>query len=635
MKKRIAVFASGWASQILAQYLEGLSGALKGQMADTYLFICYPSWASTPEERQGEFNILRLPHLEDFDGVIILSNGLEFNDQINFIVEKCRQSGTPSISLGIKFDGLYYVGVDNASGMRDLCAHLINEHKITHPFFLAGSRDNADSNMRLEVLKDVMKKNNLAFDDSMLFYTDWENSKTIDFVNAYCKSGKPLPDAFICANDGIAMNTCLALDQNGYSVPKDCIVTGFDNLLEAQVYNPSISSVNQNYVRLGKESGNLILKLAEGIPQPQDHIIPSDFHASESCCPSKAGDIDILRRKMCKDYYVNRSYDTLIERKLNYIERMILTGKVFTDIRKNLAETLNYEFSYDSDTFHIVLDPSYEMSIYNSNVEMPVEGYSTYMQVAVSYEKGVISGVETFASRELIPDHKPDDSEHLYVFLPIHDGNATFGYCVLSDCYSKIDSHYLLKYQQRLNMALERYRQKLNLDELNRRLTDITRIDSLTHVKNRMAYQQLEKELLGKIKTDRNVEFGIIMFDVNNLKKINDELGHKAGDEYIIKSSRLICRTFKQSPVFRLGGDEFLAVLQMDDYEHRTELLDSLCTKMQDLQKEGVPLTERISIAYGMTEYNPEADRTVEDVFKRADEIMYKKKIAMKGGDVR
>lgn len=629
-KKRIAIFASGWASQILNQFLTGLGKTLKGTQTDLFLFLCYPSWTTTRKERNGEFNIFRLPQLEDFDGAIIISNALEFNDQVELIVNRCRKSGTPTISIGMKFDGLFYVGVDNASGMRSLCRHLIQKHNVTHPFFLAGSEGNPDSVSRLNVLKEVMEDLGLSFDDSQVYYTNWENSKAVSFVHELCQSGKPLPDALICANDGIAMNACLEFSRNGYSVPDDIIVTGFDNLLEAQVFTPSISSVTQNYILLGRECARLLSSAMSGMSVPDEIVIPSNFTVSESCCPSETRNADALRKKVCRNYYVEKSADTPVEHKLNYIERMVMKGRTYADIRKNLVPTLTYEFNYDNDTFHLLLEPGYEASITNPDVEMMREGYSKNMLVAVSCQNGHVSRKKMIASRDLIPDNKDDGREHLYIFLPLHEEDNTYGYFVMSDCQERLDTHYFIKFQQRLNVTLERYRQKLSLDALNTQLTEITRVDALTHVKNRMSYQLESKELSDAIKDNKKPSFAIVMFDVNNLKIINDEYGHKAGDEYIIQSSHIICHTFKHSPVFRIGGDEFLTILRGEDYRNRLELIEVFSKKMNELKEADIPEYERISIACGMSEYQKETDSDVEDVFRRADKAMYKNKAEMK-----
>ena len=120
------------------------------------------------------------------------------------------------------------------------------------------------------------------------------------------------------------------------------------------------------------------------------------------------------------------------------------------------------------------------------------------------------------------------------------------------------------------------------------------------------------------------------MFDVNSLKLINDSLGHEAGDEYLIRSCHLICSVFKHSPVYRMGGDEFVAVLSDEDYENR----DSLMNKINELMSpysDDLPLPpDYVSIACGMSSYDINTDKSVADVSKRADEQMYQDKAAKK-----
>lgn len=632
MSKKIAVFASGWAVQILSPFLTGLSNALKNSSIDTYLFMCHPSWTSTEKERHGEFNIFRLPHLEDFDIAIVISNGLEFNNEIDFLFDKCRKAGIPSITIGIKADGFYYLGVDNETGMRELCSHLVDFHHVKNVMFLAGSKENPDSNLRLKVLEEVCQKNNIPFSrEENLFYTNWENHTVTEYIDAWCEAKKPLPDVFVCANDGIALNVCLSLKKYGFSVPKDTLVTGFDNISDAKVFDPAISSVNQNYETIGFESGKLSIDVLNGVKREKEIIIPCKFIVNESCCETKADESNLFRRKMCCTFYANKSEDTILDRKLNQIERVILTGKKYEDIRQNTILTFENEFKDLGDSFHIILEQSYALSINNTSFPLRTDGYSSALEIAYSREKGVVSKANIFNARNLIPDHIPDKNEHLYVFLPLHDDEYSFGYFIMCDCIEKIDSHYIQKYQQRLNITLERYRQKLALNEVNRRLIEINRIDPLTQVKNRMAYEARAKELDSEIQSESAPAFGIAMFDVNNLKKINDGLGHNSGDIYIINACRLICRAFAHSPVFRIGGDEFLAILQNDDLLNKAKILSQMKKTMKELAKSNNSEEEKVSIASGIAVYSSKMDESVQDVVNRADAIMYKNKAAMKG----
>ena len=120
------------------------------------------------------------------------------------------------------------------------------------------------------------------------------------------------------------------------------------------------------------------------------------------------------------------------------------------------------------------------------------------------------------------------------------------------------------------------------------------------------------------------------MVDMNKLKDINDSCGHKAGDQYIRGCCRMVCEVFKHSPVYRIGGDEFIVVLQGHDYKERHALVEELRENFDKKynQTELKPWF-RYSAAVGMAE-NASYDTTVDPVFKRADNAMYEDKKCFK-----
>ena len=105
MKKKIAVFTTGWCCEILSQFLTGMQSALKDEGADVFLFTCYPTYVDTPAIKQGELNIFTLPDLHDFDGVVIFGSGLGFHDEIEKIMVRSREAGIPVVMQGAKHDG--------------------------------------------------------------------------------------------------------------------------------------------------------------------------------------------------------------------------------------------------------------------------------------------------------------------------------------------------------------------------------------------------------------------------------------------------------------------------------------------------------------------------------------------------
>jgi len=165
--------------------------------------------------------------------------------------------------------------------------------------------------------------------------------------------------------------------------------------------------------------------------------------------------------------------------------------------------------------------------------------------------------------------------------------------------------------------------------DLNRRVF----IDALTSVRNKGAFDEYILGIQNRILDGENLEFAIIILDCDDLKQINDRYGHDKGDEYIRNSSRLICRTFKQSPIFRLGGDEFAVVLQNEDFRNRKELTELFARNSEEICASAENRWEQVCVSMGMAEYDPDADTSVSDVIRRADRAMYENKRARKESD--
>ena len=154
----------------------------------------------------------------------------------------------------------------------------------------------------------------------------------------------------------------------------------------------------------------------------------------------------------------------------------------------------------------------------------------------------------------------------------------------------------------------------------------LANIDPMTGVKSKHAYMVSEKAADIAIASGTAQEFAVVVCDVNGLKKINDTLGHKAGDEYIRAACKMVCTIFKHSPVYRIGGDEFVVVMSGRDYIIRKDLMRLLHDQsVEHINKGGAV------VSAGISDYRPGEDKSYHDVFERADELMYEEKQLLKG----
>lgn len=161
-------------------------------------------------------------------------------------------------------------------------------------------------------------------------------------------------------------------------------------------------------------------------------------------------------------------------------------------------------------------------------------------------------------------------------------------------------------------------------------MDELANTDSLTGIRNKTAYATMIAKLDQHIE-DGDAEFCIVMIDVNFLKRVNDTYGHERGNEYLINACKLVCSVFGEEHVYRIGGDEFVVIVSGD--------MVSLCRyfvkqfEMEMSRKNTNALLEpweKISAAVGVAVYQKGIDKTADEVFKRADALMYENKLAMK-----
>jgi len=228
------------------------------------------------------------------------------------------------------------------------------------------------------------------------------------------------------------------------------------------------------------------------------------------------------------------------------------------------------------------------------------------MQHAMQKEtllKNLFAYGKTFLNYRLIIDGRPQYVS-LYAILPKEDSDHIIVSVANIDASKRMEQ----AYQDALDLANK---------------------DAMTGVRNKRAYAQMESEYDERISEKRQEPFAVIVCDLNGLKQVNDTLGHKAGDDFISGNCAILCDVFSHSPVFRIGGDEFAVLLRGRDYENRDALIHQLKEDLNARRHLGI-----LPLAFGISEYDPESDLRLQDVFERADKLMYSNKEKCKTGEI-
>ncbi len=314
------------------------------------------------------------------------------------------------------------------------------------------------------------------------------------------------------------------------------------------------------------------------------------------------------------------------------INAEVIAEQVFMQSQKNsitynaIAETLASHY----DIIHYVDIEGESYSTFSTNktfgnLEVRGEGEEFFKYVLIDAENNVFfedkERVLTCLTKDYLISSLDNTKQFNMDYRLIKNENIQ--YTRLSVMFSSDHTHFIF--------GIENITEEINKEEEHiralRTANEMARRDELTGAKNKNAYQELETNIQINIDRDKDcIEFAIVVCDLNNLKLINDTKGHKAGDEYIRTACQIIFDIFSHSPVFRIGGDEFAAVLTDRDYRDR----DSLFENLREIVLENKKSDNKPVIATGLSVYDPENDTKVSDVFERADTMMYQNKKDLK-----
>lgn len=623
MKKKIAVLVNGWNNYSVTQAIKGIRSCIKDKDVDIFVFLSFAAYSQTKERNYGEDSIFDLPDYSEFDGVIIFSimlNSFETPERIGkVLVEK----NVKAVSIGMELPGIDYVGIENKKGMYEMVEHLVKEHHIKNPVFLAGPKQNVDSNQRLESTRRALEDNGIILSDDSIRYTDWEYELSMKYAQEFAQSNNK-PDAYICANDNIAIAACIGLQRLGMSIPKDAVVTGFDRLSFAQTFYPSITTVFQDYEKIGYTSAAHLLDLIEGESKTDRIEVSSEFLRNESCGCKKSEEGEVIRHQFCCDAYSNEMENILFQVHTSNITKALFDSSDFSTFQQKLIAYLKSKHTFEGDNFKLILTDSTMKAFKHSSFPLK-KVYSKTMHCIVSIDNGEFTQYEPFDRRHLVPGYNPEGKPDVYTICSLHFDDNLFGYIVLGDMMKQINDTTLNHYLLQLNSNLEKYRQNARLDEMNRTLRSISQKDPLTGLYNRFGLEQVALPMFEKAHKDGKA--CVIMFaDINRMKYINDEFGHLQGDLAIRTVASSILNKIPENWLgIRYGGDEFLTLGVSDDHEYTRSLLEEINNSLEK-QVRTMHLSYPLSISLGYIITDPKSNKSLIDFINEADSIMYENK---------
>ncbi|MBR1383089.1 MAG: LacI family DNA-binding transcriptional regulator, partial [Ruminococcus sp.] len=244
--KHIAAVVSGLDEEYPYNIIRGINQFAAENGLNVSYFAAFGGVVDSSRFDMGEFSIYNLTDFSKFDGALLLSN--TFSDPVirGRITDKVKAAGIPAVIFECSdHEEFYDISIDNYSVMRELVEHIVKFHGAKVINYVSGPLANPEARSRYRAFRDVMEENGLKIDEDRIFHGFFRSFDGTRAIESFKESGLPLPDAFICANDSMALTAVSALEKMGIRVPEDVMVTGFDDTFNARNSCPVLTTVKR------------------------------------------------------------------------------------------------------------------------------------------------------------------------------------------------------------------------------------------------------------------------------------------------------------------------------------------------------------------------------------------------------
>jgi len=621
-KLRIAFLTVDWNYELVENTLHGLlQYTVDHPEVQVCVFDCFGKDLGNDKDK-SEYAIFRLPDLSGFDGILIQSNQIIWGEAREEVERMVMDVGIPAVAIGCKLEGCTLVHFDNRKAQQEMAEHIILEHGARRLVYLTGNMSNEcpEGLERLEGFQDACRGNRIPEENIKIIRCTWRTSDGVNVARRWIRDKLPLPDAFICANDEMALGLMETLQESGLRVPRDVLVCGFDNLTSAELSSPRLSTVHTDHSKLDYFAADVLLRMIRG--EEKRTRIPFEFSliCSESC-----GCHNAPRRGVIRDLYFQQ---TRFLRSF-YVQQDRMAEDLFEavdlpDLMRIFSE--NHPI-FGCENVYLCINEYYFENYDKSMWPNYAENFDTTMVLcngteAVPDKDDMIR----FPTAGLLPEDIME-KEPFLMFYPLHYNTYSIGYIALNGICTAAKMNLHESILNFLEIAIENVRKKSLLHNLNDTLDDLYVHDALTGLYNRFGLTRFGQQRYDDfLASEGSVQ--VLFIDMDDMKSINDRFGHETGDAALKISARILQRTCSDDAfIMRYGGDEFIII----DTGRNKRLSDGILAAVDEYNRtSGMPFSLGFSI--GVVQTDDLKRLPMDDCIKEADSRMYKIKQKRKAG---
>lgn len=616
---RIAFLTVDWNYELVEKTFHGLRQYTEDNPdVQICVFDCFGKDLGN-EKDQSEYMIFTLPDLSRFDGVIVQSNQIVLRQARADVEEMIASAGIPAVSIGCEIKNCSLVFFDNEKAQYAMTEHMIRKHGCTRLVYLTGILDNEcpEGNQRLDGFLAACRDSQIPAENVEVIRCTWRTADGINVGKMWLRENYPLPDAFVCANDEMAIGLMATLQEGGVRVPGEVLICGYDNLTSAELSSPRLTSVHSDHTSLDYCAAEILMKLIRGEEDRAVHPFGYELVCSESCGCGGAP-----RTAQIRDLYFQQT------RFLQnfYFQQDQMAEDLFeaSDLRDLLQIISRNHKIFGCERIYPCVNEYYFKNNDKSLWPDRAKHYDRSMVLPNPGEEGPEFLV--FPTSGLLPESVMDQ-ERFLIFYPLHYSTYSIGYIALNGICTAAKLNLHESIFNFLEIAFENVRKKSLLQTLNDTLDNLYVHDALTGLFNRFGLSRFGQQYYDNLLAAEGT-VQILFIDLDNMKTINDRHGHEMGDR-ALKDTALLLRAACSPDAFimRYGGDEFILI----DSGRAETLPDKILSSVVAYNKtSGLPFD--LGLSLGVVRSDAAERRPIDDCIKAADSLMYSIKEKKKKG---
>lgn len=630
---KIAFFISDLHQMFGKQLIKTMEKFAIERNVELHVFASFGLQDNNLLHAEGEKSILYLANPENYECIIVAGDTMaryDMHDELMGHLE--RNAKCPILGIRYEEEGHYNLLVKNHSAMYEMTKHFLDVHGMKDICFVTGRMQSRDANERLDGYRAAMSEAEIPVTDAMIFEGDYWRNKGPEIVSHFIgkRNGK-LPECIICSNDYMALSVADELIKRGYRIPQDICVSGFDDIEEAQMYLPALTSVKVQFDKMAIAALDMAIALANKKAIPMNQWCEYENHYRGSCgCDWHKVDFnkDIYHRQMLSMRNIAK-HAVYMQSDFNGAT----SEDECLDCFREFVKDLGVDSYYICLKKQNILEDEVERYYSRFNKDTPLERAeaASKRERMVSLRLLSENGAEPvkedilFDKQEILPSKYAHNLKNkLSIMEPIHSLNEAYGYAIfqMSDDPDAIPNERFELLCLSFGDALRRIYVYQNLMSVRDAIHLYLR-DPLTDIYNRRGFDKNFVEISNWAKNE-GIHLALISIDMDGLKEINDNFGHKAGDEALCKTANALEHSLRGKEFCaRIGGDEFAAILLLDE-QGRIESFQ------EEYKRELIIANTQIEDGYvlrssmGIVEVDHHA--TMSEYMHQADVLMYENK---------